>query len=222
MAVDDPASPSGRGTPAGSHHGSEAVRLVADERLPCGRLVSAVWQQVRARTDQADRHTSGCPFCRQAAEGLAALDSTTRTLRAQHPSARTVADRVVRAVRAEARLGAMLPLDDPGHDLRIAETTAAKILRRAADGVPGVRAASCRLVPDGGGRTTVAVAMTLAATVDRPLPPRAVEVRTTVAHAARRSLGLAVSAIDLAIVSVLEPSDATDPGEPAPGSGGRG
>ncbi|MEV5779233.1 hypothetical protein AB0L49_50195 [Streptomyces antimycoticus] len=51
----------------------------------------------------------------------------------------------MRAVRAEVRLGRMLPLDDPTRELRIAETAAAKVLRRTADRVPGARAASCRL-----------------------------------------------------------------------------
>jgi hypothetical protein len=148
---------------------------------------------------------AGCPYCRQAAEGLTALDRITRTLRAERPNAHAVADRVIHAVRAETRLGRMLPLDDPTRKLRIAETPAAKVLRRAADGVPGVRAASCRLTPDDGS-TTVAIAMTLATTLAQPLPIRAIEVRRAVAHAAQQHLGLAVSSIDLKIVSILEPS----------------
>jgi hypothetical protein len=151
---------------------------------------------------------AGCPYCRQAAEGLRALDRTTRTLRAERPSAHTLADRVMHAVRAETRLGRMLPLDDPARELRIAETMAAKVLRRAADRVPGVRAAGCRLTPDDGS-TTVAVVMTLATTLARPLPGRATEVRRAVAYAARQRLGLAVSSIDLEIISVLEPSGFT-------------
>ncbi|MGW7618057.1 Asp23/Gls24 family envelope stress response protein [Streptomyces antimycoticus] len=148
----------------------------------------------------------GCAFCRQAVEGLIALDSTTRTLWAERPSARTVADGVMRAVRAEVRLGRMLPLDDPTRELRIAETAAARVLRRAADRVPGVRAASCRLTPDEG-----STKVTLAVTLDHPLPDRATEVRRAVAHAAGHELGLAVSTIDLRIVSVLEPLEPLEP-----------
>ncbi|WP_405871550.1 MULTISPECIES: hypothetical protein [unclassified Streptomyces] len=216
MALDDARATAARRVPTPLHRDADAARLVGDERLPCGRLVSHVWEY--ARTGQADPHLAGCPFCRQAIEGLKALDRTTHALRAERPSARTVADRVVRAVRAEARLGRMLPLDDPERDLRIAETTVAKILRRAADRVPGVRAASCRLTPDEGG-TGVTIAMNLAMTLDQPLPDRAAEVRRAVAYATRHELGLAVSSIDLDIVSVLKLLKPPAPAEAPPRNG---
>ncbi|MFF9785176.1 hypothetical protein [Streptomyces nigrescens] len=215
MALEDPRATSPLKEVPPPHRDSDPARLIGDERLPCGRLVSHVWEQARAGNDQPDTHTAGCTYCQQATEGLTALDATTRTLRAERPSARTVADRVVRAVRAEARLGRMLPLDDPTHELRIAETTVAKILRRAADRIPGVRAASCRLTPDDAG-TTVTITMTLAATLDQPLPSRAAQVRRAVAHASAQEIGLAVSSIDLSIVSELEP---LPPAEPTPRNG---
>ncbi|WP_206311700.1 hypothetical protein [Streptomyces sp. DASNCL29] len=222
MALDDPRATPPPDDPTARE--ADAARLIEDERLPCGRLVSHAWEQARAVGDQPDPHMDGCAFCRQAVEGLTALDSTTRTLWAERPSARTVADRVMRAVRAEVRLGRMLPLDDPTRELRMAETAAAKVLRRAADRVPGVRAASCRLTP-AEGSTRVTIAMTLAVTLDRPLPGRAAEVRRAVAHAAEHELGLAVSTIDLRIVSVLEPLkplrplEPTASGEPTPRDG---
>ncbi|WP_445515547.1 hypothetical protein [Streptomyces sp. NEAU-174] len=222
MALDDPRATPPPDDPTARE--ADAARLIEDERLPCGRLVSHAWEQARAVGDQPDPHMDGCAFCRQAVEGLTALDSTTRTLWAERPSARTVADRVMRAVRAEVRLGRMLPLDDPTRELRMAETAAAKVLRRAADRVPGVRAASCRLTP-AEGSTRVTIAMTLAITLDRPLPGRAAEVRRAVAHAAEHELGLAVSTIDLRIVSVLEPLKPLRPlrptasGEPTPRDG---
>jgi hypothetical protein len=205
MALDDPGATSPRHRQnAGPPHPYPA-RLVADERLPCGRLISHAWEQARTTPPGLDPHTAGCPYCRQAAEGLAALDRSTRILRAHRPNARTVAERVIRAVRAERRLGRMLPLDDPARGMRIAEIPTAKLLRQAADRVRGIRAASCRLTPDGTG-TTVAITMTLAATLDQPLPGRAAQVRRAVLHTARQQLGLAVSSIDLTIVSVLEPA----------------
>ena len=204
MALDDPHANSPGGETVTSHGSSDAARLVGDERLPCGRLVSRVWEQARDSAGRTDPHTAACPYCRQAVEGLAALDTAIRSLRAERPSGQTVADRVMRAVRAEVRLGRLLPLDDPARELRIAETAAAKVLRRAADSIPGVRAASCRLTPDDDG-TEVAIAMTLAVTLDEPLPDRATQVRRAVAYAARQRLGLAARSIDLRIVSVLEP-----------------
>ncbi|MFJ5798593.1 hypothetical protein [Streptomyces decoyicus] len=215
MALEDPRATSPPKEAPTPHQDTDPARLIGDERLPCGRLVSHVWEQARAGSDQPDTHTAGCTYCQQATEGLTALDATTRTLRAERPSARTVADRVVRAVRAETRLGRMLPLDDPAKELRIAETTVAKILRRAADRTPGVRAASCRLTPNEAG-TTVTIAMTLAATLDQPLPGRAAQVRRAVADASAQEIGLAVSSIDLSIVSELEP---LPPAEPTPRNG---
>jgi hypothetical protein len=203
MALDDSDAASHRRKPPPPQPDGDAARLVGDERLPCGRLVSDIWEQARAGTGRAYSHMTRCSYCRQATEGLTVLDSATRALRAERPSAHTVADRVVRAVRAETRLSRMLPLDDPVRELRIAETAAAKVLRHAADGVPGVRAASCRLTPEPGG-ATVTVARTLATTLDQPVPVRAAEVRRAVTYAARRRLGLALSSIDVTIVSVLE------------------
>lgn len=193
---------------------TDAPLLAGDERLPCGRPLSRVWEQARD-APTADPHTAGCPYCRQAVEGLTALDQATRALRAQErPSGQTLADRVIRAVRAEVRLGRMLPLDDPAQNLRVAEIAAANVLRRAADSVPGARAVSCRLALGDDG-TTIHVTMTLAASLDRPLPDRAALVRKAVLDAADRTLGLAVTNVDLEVVAVLEPPPPGDPGRPS-------
>ncbi|MFG2887927.1 hypothetical protein [Streptomyces sp. NPDC048248] len=220
MVLEDPPATSPPDELTAAHQHTDAAQLVGDERLPCGRMVSHVWERARTTDDQTDAHTTGCAFCRQAIEGLTALDHTTRTLRAERPSARTVADRVVRAVRAEARLGQMLPLDDPMQELRIAETTVAKVLRRAADRIPGVRAAGCRLTPDDAG-AKVTITMTLAATLDQPLPIRAAEVRRAVAYASAHEIGLAVNSIDLWIESELEPMTSAASAEPSSLNGTR-
>jgi hypothetical protein len=188
----------------------KAQLLTGDEELPCGRTLRHAWEQARDSGATADPHATNCPHCQQAAEGLAALDRATRALRAKdRPHSRSLADRVMKAVRAEVRLGAMLPLDDPAQDLRIAERAAAKVLRRAADSVPGARAASCRLVPTEDG-TAVHAFMTLATTLDQPLPDRAAQVRRAVLHAADHELGLAIAGVDLRIDLVLEPADTLD------------
>lgn len=181
--------------------------LAGDELLPCGRPLSRAWEQARDVGTTADPHTSACPYCRQAVEGLAALDHATQALlRKERPGGHSLADRVISAVRAEVRLGAMLPLDDPAHDLRIAESAAAKVLRQAADTIPGARAASCRMTATGDG-TAIHVTMTLAAALDQPLPARAAQVRRAVLHAAEHQLGLAVTSVDLKIDTVLAPAD---------------
>ncbi|MFF0143011.1 hypothetical protein ACFYRN_42165 [Streptomyces sp. NPDC005227] len=176
-----------------------------DEILLCGRPLSLAWEVARDAPALSDPHTTHCAYCREAVEGLAAVNEATAALRASgHPSERSVVDRVISAVRAEIRLGAMLPLDDPAGDLQIAENAAAIILRQAADSVPGIRAASCRIAPTGDGRS-LHIIMTLAATLDRPLPERANQVRQAVLDAVINRVGLAVASIDLKIDTVLDP-----------------
>jgi hypothetical protein len=113
----------------------------------------------------------------------------------------------MRAVRAEGRLGRPLPLDDADRGLLITRTAAAAVFRRAADSVPGVRAAGCRLVSDTGGGRRVDIAMSLAVTLDAPLPERAAAVRRAVARAARLRAGIAPGRIDMRIVAVLGRAD---------------
>ncbi|MFF0001686.1 hypothetical protein [Streptomyces avermitilis] len=108
------------------------------------------------------------------------MNAATRALRAEDPPGlHALADRVMNVVRAEVRLGRLLPLPDPDRDFRIAESTAAKVLRRAADTIRGARAATCRLVPEGEG-TGVRVTMTLATALNRPLLDRVHQVRRSV------------------------------------------
>ncbi|THA47741.1 hypothetical protein [Streptomyces sp. A1136] len=213
MALDDPhpapgeaqASPDRPGSRA--RPGTDADLAFGGEHLPCGRPLARVWEQARdPATAAVDPHITGCAFCRDAIEGLAALDRATRALRAEdRPDDHTLVDRIINAVRAETRLGAMLLLDDPERNLRIAESTAAKVLRRAADSIPGARAASCRFSPLHEGDTWHTVSMTIAAALDDPLPELAEEVRGAVLGAANHTLGLAVAAVDLTINAVLEP-----------------
>ncbi|MFI5687239.1 hypothetical protein [Streptomyces sp. NPDC051636] len=211
MALDDPhARPS-------EPPGADVPPFADDEVLPCGRLLSRVWEQAQDAAPAADPHTVSCPHCREAVEGLATVNAATRALRAEDPPGlHALADRVMNVVRAELRLGRLLPLADPDLDLRIAESAAAKVLRQAADTVPGARAATCRLVPEGGG-TDVRVTMTLAAALDRPLPDRVHQVRRSVLDSAGQDLGLAVTTVDITVVDVLEPWPLPGPGHPTGG-----
>ncbi|GHH10967.1 hypothetical protein [Streptomyces rubradiris] len=192
-----------------------------DEVLSCGRLLSRAWEQARDAVPAADPHTRSCPHCREAAEGLAAVSAATRALRAEDPPGlRALAARVMDTVRAEVRRGRLLPVAGPGREPRIAESAAAKVLRRAADTVPGARAAACRLVPVGDG-IGVRVTMTLAAALDHPLPERVHQVRRTVLRSAGQDLGMAVTAVDIAVIDVLEPEPVWEPFR-RPGSPGGG
>lgn len=207
MALDDPhtrpSPPPGTDEPP-TGPAVDAPLFAGDETLPCGRLLSRVWEQSQDAAPPTDTHTVSCPHCREAVEGLATVGAATRALCAEAPDGlHALADRVMSAVGAEARLGRLLPLADLYRDLRIAENAAAKVMRRAADAVPGARAATCRLGVDEEG-TEVRVTMTLAAALDRPLHDRIQQVRRSVLDSAEQELGLAVTAVDITVVDVLE------------------
>ena len=138
MALDDPqARPSEpphvdgpRTSPndAGMSIDADVPPFAGDEVLPCGRLLSRVWEQTRDRAPVADPHTASCPHCREAVEGLATVNTAAQALRAEDPPGlQALADRVMNVVRAEIRLGRLLPLADPDRELRIAESAAAPL-----------------------------------------------------------------------------------------------
>ncbi|MFE2554155.1 hypothetical protein ACFXGI_37445 [Streptomyces sp. NPDC059355] len=217
MALNDAHHTSGD-EPAIVHSNSGGVphdaELAAAELLPCGRSLGRVWEQARGRARAADPHYSRCPQCREAIEGLIALERASRALRAeQQPDSHRLANRVINAVRAEVRLGRILLLDDPQGDLRIAESAAAIVLRRAADTVAGARVASCRLSPNPAAPTVHAVTITVSATLDRPLREVAAAVRRAVLFTAEHVLGLAVATVDVMVNAVLELPRALDADE---------
>jgi hypothetical protein len=216
MAVDEPHAPPPESLGAdgtGPKPGAADVPSFADDVVtPCGRLLSRIWEQARDTAQAADPHISSCPHCREAAEGLSAVTAASQALRTgDRPGLEALADRVMNIVRAEVRLGRLLPLADPDRALRIAESAAAKVLRQAADRVPGARAAACRFVPVGDG-VDLRVTMTLAAALDRPLPDRIHQVRRSVLRSAGQDLGLAVTAVDITVVDVLEQEPPCRPG----------
>ncbi|MEU2420789.1 hypothetical protein ABZ619_07040 [Streptomyces sp. NPDC007851] len=215
MALDDPharpCEPLGADGPRAGPAAAGIPPLAGDEVLPCGRLLSRVWEQALDAAPAADPHTVSCPHCREAVEGLATVNAASRALRAEAPGLHALADRIMNIVSAEVRLGRLLPLADPDRDLTISESAAAKVLRQAADTVPGARAATCRLVPEGDG-TGVRVTMTLAATLDGPLPDRVHQVRRSVLHSAVQNLGLVATAVDITVADILEPDPILPPG----------
>ncbi|MEU4037906.1 hypothetical protein [Streptomyces collinus] len=144
------------------------------------------------------------------------MDAAARAVRTGHIlDLQALTGRVIKIVKAEVRLGQLLPLDDPARDLRIAENVAAKVLRQAADAVTGAWAAACRLTPANDG-TGVRATMRLITAVDCPLPERVHEVRRSVFHAALHDLALPLTAVDITVTDISEP-------EPGPGLGpGRG
>lgn len=142
-------------------------------------------------------------------------------------------DRWTQAVRHQLRLGRLLPLGGARDGAWISEEAAGAVLRRAAEGVRGVRLGPVRIeladpedvhepavppppsaLPPGRLRATAE----FAATASEPLPTTAARVREVLAGAAE-GLGLAVAYVDLRVTALLdeepEPLPVRPP-EPAP------
>lgn len=213
MALDDhPPRPPADGCPL-----DEVRRHTGDEVLTCGRTLSHAWEQARDTGPPVDPHLAECPYCRDAVDGLAALDRATQALREQEPpSTQSLVSRVMDIVRSEVLLGPMLPLGDPTRTLRIAEHTAAGVLRSAADSVLGVTTASCRLTR-ADEPTGIRVSIALAAALNRPLPETAALVRHAVRDAAHDALGLLAAAIDVTVIDVRYAGWSPSISEPAHG-----
>ncbi|MBC2901831.1 nucleopolyhedrovirus P10 family protein [Streptomyces cupreus] len=129
------------------------------------------------------------------------------------------ADGWARTVRQQLGLGRLLPLGGPRDGAWIAEEAAGVALRRAAHAVPGVRLGALRIaladparahepvvppppsaLPPGALRVTA----DFAATAAEPLPTVADRLRTTLAEAADRLLGLKVTEVDLRVTALLD------------------
>ncbi|MGW3361099.1 Asp23/Gls24 family envelope stress response protein [Streptomyces bungoensis] len=179
-----------------------------DERLPCGRPLTQVWDDWERQTD--DPHRAGCPHCRRAVRDLDLLETAVRGLREEEPDtsaydAEPLTRRVMDLVRLELRPGRPLPLGEPAEDLWIMETVAARALRAAAETVDGVRAGSCRLAPAGGPDPgAVELRLDIHAPAGAALPELAERVRQRVREAAGRDLGMVLAAVDIRVTDLVD------------------
>jgi hypothetical protein len=192
----------------------------AEDLLPCGRSLYAVWEDNETGADPAadtsaapGHRPADCPHCTAALQELRALDDFVQRARAEEetappPDATAVAARVMDLVRLELRPGRTLPLGEPEESHWIVEAAAAKTLRSAAETVPGVRAGSCRVAPaagtTAGPRDPVRVTIEVEAGARRALPALAEAVRTAVAGAADRAIGMRVAEVDVAVVDIFD------------------
>ncbi|MBK3644036.1 Asp23/Gls24 family envelope stress response protein [Streptomyces sp. MBT33] len=182
-----------------------------DELLPCGRLLSHTWRAWEEDID--DAHVRSCPWCREAVGELDQLESAVRGLRddaadASAWDAEPLTRRVMDVVRLELRPGRPLPLGEPAEDLWVMEAVAARVLRAAAETVPGVRAGSCRLLDgreDGTRDGTVGARLDIHAPVGDVLPDVADRVRRCVREAADRELGMTLAAVDIRVIDLVAP-----------------
>ncbi|MFC9793023.1 Asp23/Gls24 family envelope stress response protein [Streptomyces sp. NPDC127584] len=179
-----------------------------DTRLPCGQLISEVWD--RWERQEHDAHQEACEHCRHEVEDLQRLESAVQGLRDDtEPTGADVTAltrRVMDVVRLELRPGRPLPLGEPQENLSIMEAVAARTLREAAETVPGVHAGSCRLeitphAPE------VAVRIEVHAPADGVLPEIAERIRSAVRTAATTELGMSVAPVDVLISDLVGPTD---------------
>ncbi|OIK26408.1 hypothetical protein [Streptomyces malaysiense] len=175
-----------------------------DERLPCGRPLSQVWDDRERRTDTP--HLAGCPHCQGAVRDLEQLETAVRGLREETREtsaydAEPLTRRVMDLVRLELRPGCPVPLGDPAEDLWIMETVAARALRSAAETVEGVRAGSCRVVDAAG---AVAVRLDIHAPANAGLRQLAERVRQRVREAADRELGMVTASVDIRVTDLVD------------------
>ncbi|MFD7297479.1 nucleopolyhedrovirus P10 family protein [Streptomyces sp. NPDC059897] len=128
------------------------------------------------------------------------------------------ADRWTQAVRTQLGLGRLLPLGGPQDGAWVTEPAAARALRRAVQGVRGVRLGALRIGladPDEAAQPVVpappsalppgALRLTAdcAATAEEPLPVAADRLREALAGAAER-VGLVVAEVDLQVTALLD------------------
>ncbi|MFD3880707.1 Asp23/Gls24 family envelope stress response protein [Streptomyces microflavus] len=189
-------------------HPPESRNDPDDETLPCGRLLSQVWA---AWEDSVrDEHAALCPHCRAAVADLEHLENQVKALDSgsgQQPfDAHRIIDRVMDMVRLELRPGHPLPLGDAADDMVIMENIAARVLRGAAEEIPGVRAGSCRMTP---ANASVKVALSVQAPLTtHDVQSLAHDIRLRVRQAADQRLGLQLGAVDV-LVTDLVPHEVT-------------
>ncbi|MGW8887452.1 hypothetical protein [Streptomyces sp. NPDC055749] len=193
-----------------------------DELLPCGRSLESVWaglaDDFQSGTEEEASHRATCPHCSAALTDLRALDALVRTARDVDPpaGADALTARVMDVVRLELRPGRTLPLGGEPEDTGwIFESAAARELRAAADGLPGIRTGSCRILPldadrgrSGDGRGPMRVRVEVACTLGA-LSTAADAVRDALFAAADRALGMDIREIDVRVVDVLDEDDDT-------------
>lgn len=207
----------------GSEPGTDSDDGGDDETLPCGTSLTDLWESGVPQPDH-DR----CQHCREALDELAALHQAVQESVAREPAiepqamAAAIADRVMEVVRTELRPGRLLPLGEVSEDNWITEAAASRVLRAAAELLPGVATGSCRIrsesasdnarlplpgtpLPRGPLRARIEVAVSPTWTV----PDVAAALRRLVSAAAQDDLGLDLAGIDVVAVDLLDQDPAS-------------
>ncbi|MER5757948.1 hypothetical protein [Streptomyces sp. NPDC002082] len=196
-----------------------------DGFLPCGRDLADLWDQqdrhgAGPEPWPADPHTAECRHCGAALEDFARLrdavhrDGQETGADWEADAARLTAS-VMDVVRLELRPGRTLALGEADEDAWMYEAVAARVLRAAAERVPGVRAGSCRISPtpscDAQARTPAQVRIEVSVEISRDLQATADRVRRSIAAASEHDLGMNIAAIDVAIADIHQEALGEEP-----------
>ncbi|MGQ4514521.1 hypothetical protein [Streptomyces sp. DW26H14] len=170
MAMNNNQPSWGRDSERGGNRGAareEGLNVERDEEteelLPCGRALALLWEAWDNYELDTDPHVAECQYCTAALERLQVLQDFVGEAEDSDPGeginddgsederwasrVDSVTARVMDIVRLELRPGRTLPLGEPDEDSWIVEAALAKVLRRAAETLPGVRAGSCQVRP---------------------------------------------------------------------------
>ncbi|MBP0457444.1 hypothetical protein [Streptomyces montanisoli] len=216
-------------TPPWQQDGEEDRMHGDGELLPCGRSLASLWEEWDDGDARSDPHVAECPHCtaalgrlsalqdfvgRATDDGTGAADGAGESIASRTES---VTARVMDVVRLELRPGLTLPLGEPEEDSWIVEAAVAKVLRRAAETLPGVRAGSCRVrpvaddhvgaggpLPDMPLHRPVDVHVELAVSMSWAMPELARQVRGRMMAAADEAVGLDVRTIDVSVIDLLD------------------
>ncbi|WP_345604914.1 Asp23/Gls24 family envelope stress response protein [Pseudonocardia adelaidensis] len=179
--------------------------------LACGRDPALLWDRA-AEGVPLDAHERACPHCRAAHADARGLDAVVHRMAGQRiepPDA--VLDRVMSAVATELRPHELLALPSPHGPARVSTAAAAAVLRRAVDGMGGLRARSCRIdqqgVP-GADPHAVDVRITVTARFGVDLASVTARVRRLVIAAGEQVLGLPVRRVDIDVVDLFGDDEA--------------
>lgn len=187
-----------------------------EARLGCGRPIDDLWARIE---EPPDEHERSCPDCQAARASLGRLEEAARDLRTSderdpgmQPSDRAKAS-IMELARAEVRRGQMLPLRQTtppeSPDLAISEQSVATLVRRTADGIPGVMARRCRVrtvepAHHADGRSRVRVELSTALSARTRMASLAADLRQRVRTSVREQTGLDVVAVDITVEDVFD------------------
>lgn len=174
--------------------------------LPCGRDAVAVAE--RGLAGPGDDHERTCPHCQSVIRDAGLVRRAALELAAQPVQVPpTLLPKIVRAVWAELRQSARIPLRGSGADAEVTALAVADLLRHELDGPDALTVHSCRVeaVDDpasNGGMAALAVRLTASAKYPADLRRLADRARRTVSESVGEQLGLGTAGIDIEFIDI--------------------